>query len=217
MILNQTIKYYTSIPFLVLLLSVHSSAQTRIQSSFNTGYHVINTDVVSESPHVSSTDWNYGGTLAGQFNIQAIRFELNVGYNYGRSTIYEVSHTFGFSPTYSLDLRYRTVPMELFWVNSLSNRIELLAGVNITVQDRTLLFAGVDIDNDRLFSMGVGLSSKIRAILNEFSSGKGGVFIDLSARWTEFVFHHSNGRNMDNFTLRHITLSPNVGIYYRFN
>lgn len=217
MTINQIIKYSAFIAFVVLLFSVHSSAQNRIQSSFNTGYHVINTDVVSESPNVSSTDWNYGGTLASQFNIRAIRFEINVGYNYGRSTIYEVSNTISFSPTYSLDLRYRTVPMEFFWVNTLSNRIELLAGMNMAFQDRTLLFAGVDIDNDRLFSMGVGLSGKIRAILNEFSSGNGGVFFDVSARWTEFVFHDSNGRNLDNFKLRHITLSPNLGIYYKLN
>ena len=202
---------------LVFLLSVHVSAQSRIQTSFNTGYHLVNTDQVSDNPSVATTDWSFGGTLASQFTIQSSRLEYSIGYMYGRSTIYEVNNSIGFNPSYTLDLSYRSVPFELFWVHRVSNRVELLGGINIIAQYRTLLYSGVDIEDDRLFSLGVGLSSKVRTILNEFNMGKGGLFFDMSIRWTEFIFHHANGRYLDDFTLRQITLSPQFGIYYNFN
>lgn len=215
--LNRFIKCFISLATFVFLLSVNLSAQSRIQTSFNTGYHLVNTDQASDNPSVSTTDWSFGGSMASQFTIQSSRFEYSIGYMYGRSTIYEVNYTLGFDPTYTLDLRYRSVPFELFWVYRATSRIELLGGFNVIAQNRTLLYSGVDIEDDRLFSLGVGLSSKVRTILNEFNMGKGGLFFDMSIRWTEFVLHHANGRHMDDFKPRHITLSPQLGIYYNFN
>ncbi|MCH8569530.1 MAG: hypothetical protein LAT67_14755 [Balneolales bacterium] len=63
--------------------------------------------------------------------------------------------------------------------------------------------------------MGIGLSGKIHFVLNSFSSGNGKVFLNLSARWTEFLFHDEKNRNLDDFTLRHITLIPQSSVAYR--
>jgi hypothetical protein len=216
MTINQFFKYFASIAIFMLMLQVHTSAQNQTQLSVNSGYHVINTDEVSNSSRVSRTDWIFGGTLATRFQVNQIPFEYNIGYSSGQSTIYAVIATIGFSPIYSVDLRYRTVPQELLWVNRLTDRIELLAGINVTAQDRTLMYSGITMNDDRLFSMGVGLSGKVHTLLYGFNSGNGGFFFDLAVRWTEFIYHDAKDRNLDDFTLRHVTISPRLGISYMF-
>jgi len=193
------------------------NAQERFEFSVFPGYHVINSDKISTDQNRSQSDWVFGGSLAARFRLNNIPLEYSIGYSYGKSTVHEENYSIGFDPTYSVDLRYRTLPQEIFWVNSISDRFELLAGINLTVQDRTLMYSNLDIENDRLFSMGIGLSGKIHMVLNTFSSGNGTVFLNLAARWTEFLYHDAKNRDLSDFTLRHVTLSPQIGISYTIN
>lgn len=192
-------------------------AQESFEISVFPGYHVINSDKISSDPNVTQTDWIFGGSIGTRFRINNIPFEYVIGFSYGRSTILERINAINLESSYSVDLRYRTLPLEIFWVHSISDRIQLLTGVNLTAQDRTLMYSDVDIIDDRLFSMGIGLSGKVHLVLNTFGSGNSIVFMNLSVRWTEFIYHDEKNRNLDDFTLRHVTLSPQIGVSYRIN
>jgi len=205
---------------LLLILTVFfyekAEAQKNLQVSFFPGYHAINSDKLSSDPNVTQTDWIYGGSIGTRFQINNIPLEYVIGFSHGRSTILEQINAKNIGTIYTVDLRYRTLPQEIFFVHSLSDRIQLLTGVNVTAQDRTLMYSGVDIKNDRLFSMGIGLSGKVHLVLATFGPGNSKVYMNLSARWTEFIYHNEKNRILDDFTLRHVTLSPQIGVSYRF-
>lgn len=194
-----------------------SNAQDRFDFTVFPGYHVVNSDKISTDADVSQTDWLFGGSLGTRFRINNIPLEYSIGFSYGNSTILERRNTIDLESSYTVDLRYRTLPQEIFWINSVSDRIELLTGINLTAQDRTLNYSDFNLQDDRLFSMGIGLSGKLHLVVNSFNSGNGMVFINLSARWTEFIYHDDNSRNLDDFTLRHVTLSPQIGVSYGVN
>lgn len=213
----RLINYFvTVIPFLLIIQS-QAVAQDNLQVSVFPGYHVINSDNVSMSSDASKTSWVFGGSIATRLRIWNIPLEYSIGYSYGKSTVFERNFTLGFDPFYSVDLRYRTLPQELFRVYPISDKIELLAGINVTAQDRTLQYSNPDNEDDRLFSMGLGLSGKIHLVLDRSSSGNREVFLNLSARWTEFIYHDARNRNLDDYTLRHVTLSPQIGFSYSFH
>ena len=201
-----------------LLFQQQARAQDRFEISLFPAYHVINSDKVSAAPNVSRTDWVFGGNITARFRIRDLPLAYSIGYSQGKSTILETD--FRIPPpisNYSVDLRYRTLPQELFLVTAISDRVGLLTGINVTAQDRTLQYTGLDLKDDRLFSMGVGLSGKIHMVLNSFSSGNGHTFVNLAVRWTEFIYHDANNRNLDDFTLRHVSVSPQFGVSYSFN
>lgn len=192
------------------------NAQERFEFSIFPGYHVVNSDKISTDPNVSQTDWIFGGSMGTRFRINNLPLSYEIGFSYGKSTILERINAITLESGYYVDLRYRTLPQEIFWIHSISDKMELLTGVNVTVQDRTLMYSDTDIKDDRLFSMGIGLSGKVHLVLGTFNSGNGMVFINLSARWTEFVYHDEKNRNLDDFTLRHVTISPQIGVSYSF-
>jgi hypothetical protein len=194
-----------------------AAAQDRFEFSVFPGYKVINSDEISAVAEVSQTDWSVGGSMAARFRINNRPFQYEVGFSYGKSTVLEQVDPFNLSLSNAVDLRYRTLPQEIFYIHNVSDRIELLTGVNVTAQDRTVMHSNLDIKDDRLFSMGIGLSGKIRMILNRFDSGNGLVFMNLSARWTEFIYHDEKSRDLSDFTLRHLTLSPQIGVSYNMN
>jgi len=68
------------------------------------------------------------------------------------------------------------------------------------------------MNNKHLFSFGIGLTGKIQSLLKEFQNGKGAIFVNLTARWTEYLIHNARERNVDDFTLRHVTLAPQIGV-----
>jgi hypothetical protein len=202
---------------MILMTPEKVLAQEKVEFAVFPGYHLINSDKVATDPDIFQTDWVFGGNIAVRFRINNIPLAYSIGYSQGKSTILKTGFSSETDPSYSLDLRYRTLPQEILLVNSISDRIELLTGINVTAQDRTLQYSNLNIKDDRLFSMGIGLSGKINLMLNSFSSDKGIVFMNLSARWTEFIYHDAKNRNLDDFTLRHVTLSPQIGVSYSIN
>ncbi|MDG5766604.1 hypothetical protein QA596_03925 [Balneolales bacterium ANBcel1] len=206
---------FATILFLNLTDPAKLKGQDRFEFSIFPGYHVVNSDEVSTSHGVSQTNWIFGGSLGTRFRINNLPLAYAIGFSYGKSTILEPFNAVTLESFYHVDLRYRTLPQELFWVHSITDKVELLTGINLTAQDRTLMYSDVDVEDDRLFSMGIGLSGKVHLMLGTFSSGNGMVFMNLSARWTEFIYHDKKDRNLDDFTLRHVTLSPHIGVSYR--
>jgi len=200
-----------------LTFQQQARAQERFEISLFPAYHLINSDKVSAAPNVSRTDWVFGGNITARFRIRDLPLAYSIGYSEGKSTILETDFRIPSASDYSVDLRYRTLPQELFLVTAISDRVGLLTGINVTAQDRTLQYTGLDLKDDRLFSMGVGLSGKIHMVLNSFSSGNGHTFVNLAVRWTEFIYHDANNRNLDDFTLRHVSVSPQFGVSYSFN
>jgi len=204
----------TTMLFVNLTAPEKVKAQERFEFSIFPGYHVVNSDKISTDPNVSQTDWIFGGSMGTRFRINDLPLEYTIGFSYGNSTILERFNAITLESSYSVDLRYRTLPQELFWIHSISDKIELLTGVNVTAQDRTLMYSDADIKDDRLFSMGIGLSGKVHLVISTFNSDNGMVFINLSARWTEFIYHDEKYRNLDDFTLRHVAVSPQIGVSY---
>lgn len=200
-----------------LMFQQQARAQERFEISLFPAYHVINSDKVSAAPNVSRTDWVFGGNITARFRIRDLPLAYSIGYSEGQSTILEANFQSPSASDYSVDLRYRTLPQELFLVTAISDKVGLLTGINVTAQDRTLQYTGLDLKDDRLFSMGIGLSGKIHIVLNSFSSGNGHTFVNLAVRWTEFIYHDANNRNLDDFTLRHVSVSPQFGVSYSFN
>ena len=207
----------TTMLFVNLTAPEKAKAQERFEFSIFPGYHVVNSDKISNDPGVSQTDWILGGKMGTRFRINNLPFAYAIGFSYGKSTILERFNAITLESGYSVDLRYRTLPQEIFWSHSISDKMELLTGINVTAQDRTLMYSDADIKDDRLFSMGIGLSGKVHLVLNTFNSDNGIIFFNLSARWTEFIYHDEKNRILDDFTLRHVTLSPQIGFSYSIN
>lgn len=202
---------------LILFVPEIITAQQNIHISVFPGYHVINSDEVSGASNFSKTNWIFGGKISVRSTIRDIPLEFTAGYSHGSSTVMESTTTIGIIQDYSIRLRYKTLPAEVLWVNKLNNKVDFLIGINLTAQHRTLIYRDYDIGNDRLFSLGAGLSGKLHTNLHTFNSGKGSVFGNVSIRWTEFLYHHENGRNLDDFTLRHVAVSPEIGVSFDIN
>lgn len=47
--------------------------------------------------------------------------------------------------------------------------------------------------------------------------GNGHTFVNLAVRWTEFIYHDAKNRNLDDFTLRHVSISPQLEVSYSFH
>ncbi len=212
MIFRTLILFSTVILFTGLTAPDNAAAQDRFGISVFPGYHAINTDTISDNENVSQTDWIFGLNLTTRFRISDVPLAYTVGAAYGSSTILDQTYGFNLEFNRTIDLRYRSLPQELLWVYSVTENIELLTGINVTLQDRTLRYSYSDIEDDRLFSVGLGLSGKVHLVLSRFSSGNGRLFMNLAARWTEFIWHDEQGRDLDDFTLRHVTFSPEIGV-----
>lgn len=200
-----------------------SLAQPQVQISLFPGYHLINSDQPAVGDNASKTNWVFGGNVSLQTTYRGNPIELTVGYQEGNSTIFTfVSTAELFDPTtYDFDLRYRTLPVEILYRHKINTRFELLGGINVAAQHRIIHYSGnderINFPNDRLLSLGIGLSGKLRTQLFTFSSENGAVFANLSARWTEFIFHNKRGRKLDDFTLRHLTVYPEIGVKFNLN
>jgi hypothetical protein len=214
--------YLLCISVLFLFPNDWSEAQQRFQFSVYPAYHAVNTDEISADPKVSQTNWTFGGTAAVRSHLHGIPLELSIGFSYGQATVREAINTLNQFQSYSIDLRYRSVPAEILLITRLGDGFDLATGINLTAQDRTLIFrlAGPasnirDLRDDRLFSFGLGLSGRLYADLYRFRSGNGSVFANVSVRWTEYVFHDNQNRNLDDFTLRHVTVGLHAGVAFQ--
>jgi len=176
--LNRRLLYSVlTLIFAAALLHEKAEAQENLQISFFPGYHVFNSDKISANPNASQTDWIFGGNLATRFGINNIPVEYSIGYSQGNSRVVELQSNFPeMNPTQTVDLRYRTLPQELLWVKPITDRIELLTGINVTAQQRTLMYSLSEVEEDRLFSIGLGLSGKLHMVLTRFNSGNGSLF-----------------------------------------
>ncbi|HBQ59095.1 MAG TPA: hypothetical protein DD671_05575 [Balneolaceae bacterium] len=193
-------------------------AQNSVNISLFPGYHVINSDEVYPQREHSDinpkTNFIAGISAAYQTLVKDYPIQFNLSYSFGQSMVYKyrtAADIYIPNPV-SADLRYSTLPIEAFWVHSRNEKTDFYLGPNLVFQHRTFLFTNAEIPNDRLLSVGIGISGKAQRILNTFKSNNGHIFAALGFRWTEFVFHHANGRNVDDFTMRHLTLTPQLGL-----
>lgn len=203
--------------FISLSLTSQTKAQHHFQVSLFPGYHVINSDEVfprkSNSDVNPKTNFMSGGKLTWKTQYKNHPLYVSMGYLQGKSLILEGYTTIG--PDFgrkAISLRYRTLPFEVMRIFDLNERTELSFGINTAMQHRIIEFETYDIPDDRLLSFGAGLSGKIQTQLKTFRSDNGYIFGSLAFRWTEYIVHDANGRNLDDFTLRHITLSPQIGV-----
>lgn len=191
-------------------------AQHQIEINFFPGYHLINSDHPSSDR--DKTNWVFGGSASFRTQVWEYPIAFSLGYTQGQSMVHQYeSNTDILGPDYKVHLRYQTIPIEAFYIHTLNRNTEVLAGINFTPQYRTLLYENINIDNDRLLSFGVGLSGEIKTDFVSFDSGRKVLFGSLAARWTEFLFHHANGRDMDDFNLRHVALAPQIGFSWNLN
>lgn len=209
------------ISIFVAMLPLQLQAQDQISVSLFPGYHVINTDKFVPVKRYDNfkTSLVFGGLISTRTEMQGHPFEISIGYSQGKSKAYEYYSTLedGYWPNHSADLRYQKIPMEALFILPISSKTEVLAGVNIAAHYRTLIYNNVSINNDRLLSFGIGLTGKIQTNLKNFDDGKGAIFGNLTARWTEYLIHDANGRNVKDFTLRHLTLIPQLGLNWSLN
>lgn len=213
-------KFYSFILTLFLLFPAISLAQHQVQISLYPGYHLINSDKPAVGDNAYKTNWIFGGTVSLITEYQGHPVEITAGYSEGNSIVYTfISTAEHFDPpTYDIELRYRTLPVDALYSYQISERVTLLGGINMAAQHRVLQYdESFNISNDRLLSFGVGLSGKMRATLSTFKSGNGAVFGSLSARWTEYIIHNKRGRKLDDFTLRHLTVYPEIGVKLDIN
>ncbi len=203
---------------LLFLIPGFSVAQNQVRISLFPGYLLINSDKPAVGDDASKTDWVFGGNVSLTTEYRGLPIEVAVGYSEGNSTVYTYFSTAEHlnPPSFDIDLRYRTLPVEAFYRHQISEGITLLGGLNMTAQHRVLQYdESFNVPNDRLLSFGIGLSGIVRADFFTFSSGNGSVFGSVSSRYTEFLIHHANGRNLDDFTMRHLTLSPEIGVHFK--
>lgn len=201
-----------------LFLCTEVKAQNQVKISLFPGYHAINSDEVypqrEHSEITPKTNFIAGISAAYKTIIKDSPLQFNVGYSFGQSLVYKyrtAADIYIPNPV-SADLRYSTLPIEAFWIHSMNEQTDFYLGPNLVFQHRTVLFTNAEIPNDRLLSVGIGISGKAQRILSTFKSNNGHIFAALGFRWTEFVFHHANGRNVDDFTMRHLTLTPQLGL-----
>lgn len=201
----------------ILLLSVllgftmATYGQTPVNVSASTGFIVVNTDQVSQNEDISKAQFIYGGTVSLFTQFFGRSAQVNIGYSRGESTIFSQFDTDDIS-LFRFKHRYNTIPLEVLLTQRISDWIVIAAGVNTVMQYRTLIYG--EIDRDRLLSFGTGLSMQIQLELNEHRSGRMQTIFTLSGRWTEFFLHDSNGRDISDYSYRHILISPNLG--FRF-
>ncbi|SMO66696.1 hypothetical protein [Gracilimonas mengyeensis] len=192
------------------------NAQHQFSVSLFPGYNVINNDQPTSKN--KQTNWVFGGTISFDKQIKNQPLSFSLSYLQGKSTIFKIRTNIGpVQPNYEVLLRYQTIPIEAFYVHSIGQKTELLTGINFTPQYRTLLYERINIKNDRLLSLGFGLSGKVKTDFATFNGGQGVLFGSVAARWTEFLFHHANGRNVDDFSLRHVVVSPQIGMSWNLN
>jgi|GEM_PF-1102921 hypothetical protein len=197
------------------ILPLQLLAQHQISVSLFPGYHVINTDefVPSTRYDTFKTNFIFGGSISTRTEIQGYPFEISLGYSQGKSKAYEYYSTSeGHWYNYSADLRYQKIPLEALFIHPISEKTNVLAGVNVVAQYRTMVYNNISINNDRLLSFGIGLTGKLQTKLITFKGDTGHIFGNLTARWTEYLIHNARGRNVGDFTLRHVTLAPQIGV-----
>lgn len=199
--------------FLLATISIFlhqmACAQDRIDLSLFPAYHAINSDSPSSDNDFSKTNLIFGGTASFRTNISNYPIEFSLGYTHGKSAIMEGYNSID-ERSSNIYLTYRSVPGEILYVHQLDENTEVLAGINFAAQQRILTFEDRNPEKDRLLSFGMGLSAQIRKIFRTFSDERGIVFGSLFARWTEYLIHDSRDRNLDDYTLRHLTLSPQI-------
>lgn len=203
----------------VLLLSfllsytVAANGQTPVKVSASPGFIVLNTDQVSANDNFSETQFIFGGTVSLFTQFLGNPVQVNIGYSRGESTIF--SQTIMTNGTgYSINQRYNSIPVEALFTRRIAERAVLAAGLNTVMQYRTLLYNGIDSDDDRILSFGTGLSAQVQLELNEHLSGRLRTVLTLAGRWTEFFIHDSNGRDTSDYMYRHIIFSPQLS--FRF-
>ncbi len=209
------------ISIFVTILPLQLLAQQTISVALFPGYHVINTDEFAPVKRYDNfkTSLIFGGLISTRTEIKGYPFEISFGYSQGKSKAYEYYNTLedAYWPNYSIDLRYQKIPLEALFIHPISKKIEVLAGVNVAAHYRTLIYNNLSINNDRLLSFGIGLTGKLQKTLKEFDNGKGSIFANVTARWTEYLVHHANGRKLDDFVFRHVTVAPQIGINWSLN
>jgi len=216
--INHNLSAYIFSLILLLLFAHDLKAQKAVQISLFPGFTIINSDDFSGVSGTSQTNRAYGGNVAVNSSFNEIPLELSAGYLQGKSRIIEQNNF----QLYSVDLRYRTLPVEILMPLFTPDRIKVLTGLNIVGQQRTLIYTNSsyyhpDIQNDRLLSFGIGLSGKASLILSEINDGNGFIFLNISARWTEFLVHNSRGRDTSDFKYRHFVISPQLGVSFDLN
>lgn len=139
--------------------------------------------------------------------------EVSVGYSWGNSIVRPYNtKPGGYYIPYKFNLRYQTIPVEALYIHRLNERVELMTGLNISGQYRKLFLQdGTTKKNEHLFRFGIGLTSKIQSMLKEFENGKGAIFVNLTARWTEYLIDDADDRSLNDYRLRHVTLTPQIG------
>jgi hypothetical protein len=187
-------------------------AQTGIQISFDPGYYLYNSDNVFKSSDKSALDWTFGGHVSLLTGIKGLPVELSAGLLQGTSTFYSFQRVIGIPLSFSAKMTYRALPIELLLMRDIGSGLRLSGGINITAHHRIITSKGAPLPDDRLFSLGAGLTGRIQTDILTFASGSGSVFLNLTVRWTEYLYHHSRGRIMDDFTLRHLVVSPRIGV-----
>lgn len=216
MIFSKILYTRSFIPILIFLFGslmvseIH--AQTPVKVSVSPGFLLVNTDKVSGSDNFSETQFIYGGSVSFFTQFLNNPVQLNIGYNHGKSAVYESFISDG--PRISVDQRYNTIPVEALFIYNIADRITAAGGINTVMQYRTILFNEIDNDSDRILSFGAGLSAQIQFEMNQHFSGRMQTLLTISGRWTEFFLHNSRGRDTSDYRYRHILLAPQLS--FRF-
>ena len=101
-------------------------------------------------------------------------------------------------------------------VFKLTDLFEFSAGLNIVPQYRTLIydFENISPQNDRLLSIGMGISGKLSLVEAYSETRKRGIVLGVSARWTGFFIHNARNRLIDGYRYSHFLISPNIGVRF---
>lgn len=208
---------------IVLLFPAVLTAQSSWQASFDPGYYLVNSDRVFASGEQTKLAWSWGGKVGHRFQVDGKQVLISLGYSGGQTEVMKIPLIDGpdLISREVIKLRQHLVPVELFWIHEIKGGIEVATGINLVGMHR-IINAQFDIENgqispasddDRLFSLGAGLSGRIRADVARFgTSNEDRLFVTLSARWTEFLYNQARGRNLDDFYVRHLIVNPGVGI-----
>jgi hypothetical protein len=205
-----------------LFLTTQTKAQHRFKTSLFPGYHVLNSDKIthydSNSDVSPKTNFVIGGKLTWQTEFGGHLMDISMGYLHGKSIVFEGSSSLeSDAGRKAIALKYNTLPFEVMRVFGLHEKTELSLGINVAVQHRIVEYETYNIPKDRLLSFGAGLSGNIQTQLKTFRHDNGYIFGSLAFRWTEYMVHDAKGRDLDDFTLRHVTLSPQIGIAFNID
>jgi hypothetical protein len=207
-----------SVLFLTIFLFSFSCQQSFAQKPFSIslfpGYHIGNSNDVISFGTASKITYIFGSTISTRSNFMGFPMEVSLGYSWGNSIVRPYNtKPGGYYIPYKFDFWYQTIPVEALYIHPLNDNVELMGGLNISGQYRKLFLQdGTSMNNEHLFNFGIGLTGKIQSVLKKFQNGKGAIFGNLTARWTEYFIHNSRGRNVDDFTIRHVTLAPQIGV-----